>query len=89
MKGELLKLSGSLMLVHGVDVPELSGEVTTMLGWCDSVLKKHAESKRVSGAPGLKGAFSLAAKIPRMPRSFSAGGVESKDYYAPRPYCAA
>lgn len=55
MKGELLKLSGSLMLVHGVDVPELSGEVMTMLGWCDSALKKNTESKRVSIALCLKG----------------------------------
>ena len=47
MKGELLKLSGSLMLVHGADVPELAGEVTTVLGWCDSALTKHSENKRV------------------------------------------
>lgn len=34
-------------MVYGEEVPELAGEVTTMLGWCDSALTKNAENKKV------------------------------------------
>lgn len=47
VRGELLKLSGSLLLVYGTDVPELIGGVDTMLGWCDYTLDQNAEGKKV------------------------------------------
>ena len=58
MKGELLKLAGSLLLVYGADEPELARGSRTMLGWCDSALDDNAKNKRVS--PG-----TLTTKIER------------------------
>lgn len=48
VKGELLKLAGSLVLVYGADDPEVAGGARTMLGWCDSALDNNAKNKRVS-----------------------------------------
>lgn len=48
VKGELLKLAGSLLLVYGADEPELARGARTMLGWCDSALDDNAKNKRVS-----------------------------------------
>lgn len=47
VKGELLKLAGSLLLVYGVDTPELTAGARTMLGWCDSALSENAKNKKV------------------------------------------
>lgn len=47
VKGELLKLAGSLLLVYGTDVPELAEGVKTMLGWCDSALSDNAKNRKV------------------------------------------
>lgn len=55
VKGELLKLAGSLLLVYGRDVPELAEGADTMLGWCDTALQNDTKNKRVYMSKCMKG----------------------------------